>query len=273
MRRSPGCCSTASSRSATDGPSSRPATASVTLLPPVSQLEADVGPATIALHWSAHPAAHEVRVTRTSPGAPPRPGTGDRATAASCTGLTEGQAQHFEVTAVYRGLDGAELRSAAEQINATPRSEAQPIRKLRAAAGRGRRARSGSGCPGRRSTTRRCGSCVPTPRPRWQFGTWVSPEEMARVRPGGDRAARSGPARGRARGRTAARRAPSRAVLDRRHRHRRWAVRPWSASPTRCGIWSVTPFASYATVSWEWPPDGPARRAEPGRSTATPTAW
>ena len=38
-------------------PSSRPAAVSVTLLPPVSQLKAEVGPAIVALHWSAHPDA------------------------------------------------------------------------------------------------------------------------------------------------------------------------------------------------------------------------
>ena len=53
-------------------PTSRPATVSVTLLPPVSQLKAEVGPATVALSWSAHPDAR-VEVTRTAPGAAPAP--------------------------------------------------------------------------------------------------------------------------------------------------------------------------------------------------------
>ena len=50
-------------------PTSRPATVSVTLLPPVSGLRAEVGPATVMLHWQAHPDA-QVRVERTVPGAP-----------------------------------------------------------------------------------------------------------------------------------------------------------------------------------------------------------
>ena len=62
-------------------------------------------------------------------------------TGSSCqvTGLAEGEAQHFEVVAVYQALDGTEMCSAAEVINAIPRSEAKPIPKLRHAAGPGRR--------------------------------------------------------------------------------------------------------------------------------------
>jgi hypothetical protein len=111
-------------------PPSRPAAVSITALPPVSGLKAEVGTATVALHWSAHPDA-EVRVTSTAPGGTPAP---VRVTGSSCqlSGLTEGQPQHFEVTAVYRGPDGAELRSAPEHITATPRAQARPISTLRA---------------------------------------------------------------------------------------------------------------------------------------------
>jgi len=44
-----------------------------TLLPPVSRLEAEIGPSEITVHWSAHPAAQDVRVTRSSQGAPLTP--------------------------------------------------------------------------------------------------------------------------------------------------------------------------------------------------------
>src|ERR1019366_4583176 len=90
--------------------SSRPATVPVTLLPPLSALEADTGPSEIVLHWSAHPAVREVRVTRTPEGGRPAPVP---VTGNSChlTGLTEGQEQYFEVVATYRGLDaGGQLR-------------------------------------------------------------------------------------------------------------------------------------------------------------------
>jgi hypothetical protein len=88
-------------------PSSRPATVSVTLLPPVSGLKAEVGPAAVGLHWSAHPDAR-VQVTRTAQGTTPVP---VRVTGNGCrvSGLTEGQPQHFEVTAAYTGLRWGEL--------------------------------------------------------------------------------------------------------------------------------------------------------------------
>jgi hypothetical protein len=111
-------------------PSSRPAVVSIVALPPVWSLAADVGTAMVALRWTAHPDA-QVRVTMTGPGGTPVPvrvvGSGCQA-----SGLTEGQPQHFEVTAVYRGPDGGELRSAAERLMATPRAQARPISTLRA---------------------------------------------------------------------------------------------------------------------------------------------
>jgi hypothetical protein len=111
-------------------PSSRPAAVSITPLPPVSGLAAEVGTATVALRWSAHPDA-EVRVTRNGPGGAPAP---VRVTGSGCqvSGLAEGQPQHFEVTAVYHGPDGGGLRSAAEHITATPRAQARPVSTLRA---------------------------------------------------------------------------------------------------------------------------------------------
>ncbi len=113
-----------------DRPSSRPATISITPLPPVSGLAAEVGTATVSLRWSAHPDA-EVRVTRTGPDGTP---VAVRATASGCqvAGLPEGHKQRFEVTAVYRGPDGRELRAPPEQVTATPRAQARPVSTLRA---------------------------------------------------------------------------------------------------------------------------------------------
>jgi hypothetical protein len=111
-------------------PSSRPATATITALPPVANLTAEVGTSTVALHWTAHPDA-DVRVTRAA--ARGGPAT-ERVSGSGCqvSGLTEGQPQDFEVTAVYRGPDGGELRSAPERITATPRAQARPVSTLRA---------------------------------------------------------------------------------------------------------------------------------------------
>jgi hypothetical protein len=235
----------------TGRPDSRPATVSVTLLPPVAQLEADVGPAAIALHWSAHPDAHEIRVTRTSPG---RPAVQVPVTGSGCRvpGLTEGQAQHFEVTAIYRGLDGSEMASAAEQINATPRSEAKPIRKLRTApieSGGTVRIRV-SWTPVDKSEVRIM--CSDTP-PAVEVGTWVSQQQMAES--GQEVTGHVMPVRGEL-------------ALEAELPPGVHYLVPFSIGGT--GIVAgrpatvavtdpvrhlqVTPFATYATVSWEWPP-------------------
>ena len=232
-------------------PSSRPATVPVTLLPPVSQLNAEVGPSEVIVHWSAHPEAQEVRVIRAAEGVPPTPVA---VTAHSCqlTGLAEGQTQHFEVTAIYRGLDGAEMRSAVEQINATPRSEAQPIPKLRARpieVGGAVRVRV-AWTPIDNSEVRILRSDVP---PRWQFGTWVSQEEMTQF--GQDIAGRRVSGRGEI---------AIEAELSPGVHH----LVPFSIGgtgivmgrPASVGVTDpvrrlvVTPFATHATVSWEWPP-------------------
>ena len=231
-------------------PSSRPATVAVTLLPPVTHLEADVGPAAIALHWSAHPDAHEVRVTRIPPGGPP---ARVQVAGNSCQlqGLAEGQTQHFEVTAVYRGLDGAELTSAAEQINATPRSEAKPIRKLRTEpvdVGGTVRIRV-SWTPVDKSEIRIMRSDTP---PALTLGTWVSPRQMA---DSGHEVT----------GHLVA--SPGGVAMDVELPPGVHYLVPFSIGGT--GIVTgrpamvavtdpvrhlrVTPFASYATVSWEWP--------------------
>jgi hypothetical protein len=235
---------------AAERPSSRPATASIVVLPPVSRLEAEVGPASVALSWSAHPAAQEVRVTRIQAGGPavqvPVTGGGCRA-----AGLAEGQPQHFEVVAVYRGLDGGELRSAAEQINATPRSEARPIPKLRA------RAVEVGGTVGLRvswtpvdsSDVRIKRSATP---PAWKFGTWVSPQEMAGF--GEELTGRRTPG-------------PPEVVIEATAPPGIHHLVPFSIGGTGIVVGRaamvavtdpvrhlvVTPFATYAKVSWEWP--------------------
>lgn len=234
----------------TDGrPSSRPAVASVVLLPPVSQLQAEVGPATVALHWSAHPDAR-VTVTRTAPGAAAVP---VRVTGNSCqvSGLTEGQPQHFEVTARYAGPEGTELCSAAEQLNATPRAEARPISSLRA------RPVGTDGAIRVRVTWLPVDNSdvriVRTDRePTMSFGTMVSAQQMAGV---GTELAGPLISSGRETGFEVTLPAGVHRLV------------PFSiggtgivmGKPTTVAVTdpvrhlSVTPFADYATVSWEWP--------------------
>jgi hypothetical protein len=235
---------------AADRPSSRPATASVTVLPPVSRLDAEVGPASVALRWSAHPAAHEVWVTRAQAGGPTVPVT---VTGGGClaAGLPEGQPQHFEVVAVYRGLDGAELRSVAEKINATPRSEARPIPKLRAwpvelGGAVGLRV---SWMPVDNSDVRIMRSATP---PAWKLGDRVSQQEMTEF--GEELTGRRTPG-------------PREVVIEADTPPGVHHLVPFSIGgtgivvgrPTVVAVTDpvrhlvVTPFATYATVSWEWP--------------------
>jgi hypothetical protein len=231
-------------------PTSRPATVLMTLLPPVAQLKAEVGPATVALSWSAHPDAR-VEVTRTAPGAAPVPvrvaGGG-----AQVSGLTEGQQQYFEVTAVYTGPDGAELRSVPADISATPRAQARPISTLRA------RTVGTEGAIRVQVTWRQVdNSDVRIIRcarePAVSLGTLVSPEEMAAV---GDEVTGTLLAAGRETGFETE-------LPPGVHR-----LVPFSIGGTGIVVGkpvtvavtdpvrqlSVTPFADYATVSWEWPP-------------------
>ena len=157
-------------------PASRPAITSAVMLPPVSHLEASVDSAAVTLHWSAHPAVQQIRVTRSAQGGPPKsvPVTGS---GCRVTGLAEGQPQHFEVVAIYQALDGTEMCSAAEVINAVPRSEARPIPKLRTQpvqAGEAVRIRV-SWIPVDQSEVRIMRSDSP---PAIGFGTWVTPEQL-----------------------------------------------------------------------------------------------
>jgi hypothetical protein len=231
-------------------PDSRPATAAITLLPPVSQLHADAAPSEVTLHWSAHPAVHQVRVTRTTPGMPlaPVPVTGS---SGRLTGLAEGQAQHFEVTAVYTGPDGAEMCSLSEQISVTPRSEAQPVPRLRvrpvetAGSVRVRVAWA----PVDKSEVRIHRSDTP---PGWPMGARVTAEEMAGF--GHQLTGRRIPG-------------PGGVTLEAEVPPGVHHLVPFSiggtgivvGGATAIGITdpvsnlAVTPFASYATLSWEWP--------------------
>jgi hypothetical protein len=231
-------------------PPSRPDTAEeVTLLPPVSQLKAEVDTATIALSWSAHPDA-VVRVTRAAPGADPVPVP---ATGNGCqlSGLPEGKPQHFEAVAVYRGPGGAELCSLPEQITATPRAQAEPIPKLRA-----RAFESGGVVRVRVTWPRIDNSDVKIIRsdtePAWPFGTMVTAEQMARA---GDeltgRAVTSGAETG------------FETDLPAGVHY----LLPLSVGGTGIAVGrtatvavtdpvthlTATPFSDYATVSWAWP--------------------
>jgi hypothetical protein len=230
---------------------SRPAVIGATLLPPVAQLEADLGPSEITLHWSTDPGADHVRVVRLVPGAAPVP---QQVNGNNCHlgGLVEGVKLNFEVIAVYLGPDGAQLLSAAVPVSATPRSEAQPIPRLRVRpveVGGAIRVRV-AWTPVDNSEVRIMRSSSP---PAWQYGAWVRPEEMA----GFGQEVTGRRTTGRAEVAIEAELPPGVHYLA-----------PFSiggtgivmGKPASVGVTDpvrhlvVTPFAGYATVSWEWPP-------------------
>jgi hypothetical protein len=230
--------------------SSRPAPAVVTLVPPVTQLQAEAGPAEVTVHWSAHPDVHAVLVTSVAGGRPPvavptQGGTG------RLTGLAEGETQDIEVVAVYRAPGGAELRSAVAQISATPRSEARPIPRLRAKpVGTGGAVRLlVSWIPVDKSDVRIMRSDAP---PRWPFGTWVSHDDMTAC--GQEVTGRRFTERGEERLEAEVPAGVHHLVafsiggtgIVRGH-----AVAVGITEPVR--QLAVTLFASHATVSWEWP--------------------
>lgn len=237
-------------------PSSRAALVTITPLPPVTGLAAEVSATTVRLSWSAHPDA-EVQVTRTGPDGARAP---VRVAGSGCqvSGLSEGRPQRFEVTAVYRGADGTELRSVPELASVTPRPQARPVTTLRATpAGE-------AGAVKMRITWVPVDSSdvkimLADREPAIPVGTTVSAAEMASVGP-------------EVRGTLAA--ASGRAGFDAALPPGIHRLVPFSVGGSGIVIGktatvavtdpvrhlSVTPFAEYATLSWEWP--GNAQIAE-----------
>jgi hypothetical protein len=234
-----------------DRPPSRPASVPVTLVPPVTRLRSDVGPATVVLSWSALPGSR-VEVTRTGPGREP---VGVPVNGSGCQvgGLAEGQTQHFEVTAVYAGPGGQELRAVPQQVSATPRAEARPLTSLRArpiGTEDAIRVRV-TWQPVDNSEIRilRCDR-----EPEFAIGTLVSAEQMAAV---GDEVTGSTVVAGRETGFETELAAGVHRLV------------PFSAGGTGIVIGkpvtvavtdpvrhlSYTAFADYAVMSWEWPPN------------------
>lgn len=231
-------------------PSSRAAGATITVLPPVANLAADVGPSEVTVHWSTHPACHETEASRTEPGNAPTKLTVSNN---SCYlgGLVEGQSLHFEITAVYRGVDGSVLRSSVAQINATPRSEASPIGKLRArpidVAGEVRLRISWTPVDGSEVRILRSASPVP-----WTTGTWITADDMGRF--GAEVTGRHVTGR-------------SEVAIEAEIPPGVHHLVPVSiggtgmvvGASTTVGVTDpvtnlvATPFATYATLSWQWP--------------------
>ncbi|HEY0486792.1 MAG TPA: hypothetical protein VGD72_11140 [Mycobacteriales bacterium] len=239
------------------GVCSRATTAAAISVPPVYDVVTDVGPGEVAVRWSVHGAADHVEVTRRTAG-----GTAAAVPVShrSChlSGLPEGEAVHLGLRAVYLDEDGRPVASPAVGVTATPRSAARPLPGLAVVpveGADGARVRV-SWTPVDHSDVRIRRSGSPPP---WQYGAAVGAEAMEAfgTEVGGRRVSRgdgveletsvppgvhhfvpfsvggTGIAVGR-------------------------AVTLGSTEPVRRLV--ATPFDTYATLSWEWPPT--ARLAE-----------
>ncbi|HEY6793028.1 MAG TPA: hypothetical protein VI365_37540 [Trebonia sp.] len=159
-------------------PPSKPVIIPVTPLPPVWNLKAEAGTGTVTLSWKAKPEA-KVLVTRATPGAAPVhvPVSED---SVQLRDLPDGVAQFFEVVAVYRGPDGAELRSHPKTETGTPRGEAKPNGTLKVATilagGRTRVRATWKHIDNSKVTILLTAADQP-----WPFGIVISPEEARRA--------------------------------------------------------------------------------------------
>jgi hypothetical protein len=234
-------------------PSSRPASAAITILPPVANVGVDVGPADVTVRWSTHPASVGVEVHRTAPGLAP---TDVRAEGNSChlAGLPEGVPVHFEIVALYRDSTGAVRKSEVEHVDAIPRSAARPLTKIRA------RPFDADGVVRVRVSWAPIDSSevrvfATSAAPAWPVGTWITREQLAELGETGKELT--------GRRSTSGEEVTLEAELDPGIHH----LLPVSiggtgivcGAPTIIGVTApirnpvATPFATYATISWEWP--------------------
>ena len=230
-------------------PPSRPVVVTVTPKPPVWDLRGEAGVGTVALRWRARPEAR-VLVTRATPGATPVevPASGS---SVQLHDLPDGVTQVFEVVAIYRGADGAELRSLPQTITATPRGEARPNDTLRVSAS------LVGGQTRVRATWKKIDSSdvkilLTAASQPWPFGTVISPGEVQ-----GAGTVLAGHVE-----EAGAERVLETELADGIH-----YLTPLSAGGTGVAVGKsqaaaviepvtslvITPFAEHATVAWRWP--------------------
>lgn len=238
-------------------PPSRAATSSITILPPVGNAAADVGPDSVTVRWSTHPACSGVQVSRTQPGKAPERLDSEH-NSCRLTGLPEGVPVHVEIVALYRDSGGNERKSDGIHIDATPRSAAKPLTKLTA-----RPVEIGNGDVGARiswtpidnSEVRILSSAS---KPPWEEGTWITPQQLTEFGEVGSELTGRRTTRG------------TDSVLEAELGsgvHHLFAVSIGGTgivvgAATTVGITdpirnlAATPFGTYATLSWEWPASG-----------------
>lgn len=110
------------------GIASRPATASITVLPPPHNLESEVGTDWVIFTWQVHVVAEGVRAYRTVDSRQLELTTAGNSI--RLQGLREGEPVPITLVARYRGLDGAIVESVPVTTILTPRRAAKPVMTL-----------------------------------------------------------------------------------------------------------------------------------------------
>lgn len=231
-------------------PASRPVTTEVTAAPPVWDVREEVGTDTVTLSWAAHQDA-EVEVTRAQGvggSQLPVPVTGN---GCQVTGLPEGVAQYFEIVAAYRGPGGTRVTSKPSQVNVKPLGSAKPILSLKVTStvsdGQVRAVLAW-----RRIDNSEVRILRTDAEPPWPEGTFITREEAERA---GQFLAGRVDSRG-------SERTMETGLADGIH-----YLTPLSEGGTGIVVGrpqsiamtspvqnlAFTPFADYATISWEWP--------------------
>jgi hypothetical protein len=113
---------------------SRPAVASVRVVPPVAEVDVRAAVDHVVASWRAHPDTVEVRVRRAAGGPPAGPagGAAVATTGASFTDrdVEEGVEYHYGLTAVYRDPAGREVLAPTVPVSVVPRAAATPVDDL-----------------------------------------------------------------------------------------------------------------------------------------------
>ncbi|MBA2323316.1 MAG: hypothetical protein H0V92_04595 [Pseudonocardiales bacterium] len=158
---------------------SRPASADVRVVPPVSDVVIEGGEKAVTAHWRAHPDVAAVEVTRTTGGAggPSETIAVEHNRAFGDLAVGDGVRYHYTIIACYLTATGV-LRSEAVVVRGATRPEARPVTKLTASAV------DGPGLAVKLSWRQRTGSEVVvrrSPRPcPWDYGQTVELAELAR---------------------------------------------------------------------------------------------
>ncbi|WP_018680667.1 hypothetical protein [Actinokineospora enzanensis] len=151
---------------------SRPASRVLVPCPPVVDVRVTHEDGEVSAHWSAHPDAIEVGVTRRAPGRRVRVAVAGRTAFREQVGPDE---QEYSIVARYRRTDGALVESPVVSVRSAQRPRAAPVTDLEVAAvGESRVSIGWSGPAAADVTVRR--ASVPVP---WHPGEVVSAAEAA----------------------------------------------------------------------------------------------